>query len=417
MRTPKLCRNSDGRAYATIPRSGGKRIWLGKYGTEEATLAYTRWLRRVLECNEPVQRPELTGHEGVSVAVVVSRFLSHVKATYSAEEFRNFKDAFPQFVEMFSDLAVSEFGPLKLAALQQRMVADGLARTTINARIHRVRFLFKWGVSQEIVPPSVVHGLATVPGLKKGRTRAREPRPVKPAPWSDVVTLLPWMSPVVAGMVQTQLYCGMRPSEVCRMRPCDIDRSGRIWLYRPFKHKGEWRDQECVKAIPESAQPILAPFLQRDERHFCFDPRESADWHRSRRTHATSGNRKTKRYPCELRRVEKNRAESLRKREGTTESFDRATYYRAVRYAFERAKKEGTIIPRWFPHQLRHSIATRLDSEFGRQAAQKWLGHSKLDTTAIYVEQQISDLVTLAEQVDRILRADHSPARGQPPAA
>lgn len=38
-------------------------------------------------------------------------------------------------------------------------------------------------------------------------------------------------------MVQMQLLTAARPGEVCIMRPCDIDRSGRIWVYKPKDHK------------------------------------------------------------------------------------------------------------------------------------------------------------------------------------
>ena len=36
-------------------------------------------------------------------------------------------------------------------------------------------------------------------------------------------------------MVRIQVATGMRPSEVCKMRPCDIDLSREdAWIYRPI---------------------------------------------------------------------------------------------------------------------------------------------------------------------------------------
>jgi hypothetical protein len=56
----------------------------------------------------------------------------------------------------------------------------GLSRGVINHRMARVRRIFKWAVSEELVPPSVYQGLASVEGLPKGRTNVRECEPVEP---------------------------------------------------------------------------------------------------------------------------------------------------------------------------------------------------------------------------------------------
>ena len=43
-----------------------------------------------------------------------------------------------------------------------------------------VRLMFRWAVSQELVPGSVDHALRSVEGLKKGRSGARETKKVRP---------------------------------------------------------------------------------------------------------------------------------------------------------------------------------------------------------------------------------------------
>jgi hypothetical protein len=50
-------------------------------------------------------------------------------------------------------------------------------------------------------------------------------------------------SPPIAAMLQVQRLTGMRPDEVTIMRPCDLDRAGEVWIYRPESHKLEWLDQ------------------------------------------------------------------------------------------------------------------------------------------------------------------------------
>jgi integrase len=42
---------------------------------------------------------------------------------------------------------------------------------------------------------------------------------------------------------------------------------------------------------------------------------------------------------------------------------------------------------RWHPHQLRHTVATRIRQRFGLDAAQVVLGHSELGTTQVYAER------------------------------
>jgi hypothetical protein len=43
----------------------------------------------------------------------------------------------------------------------------------MNARIERVRRIFKWAVAEELVPPSVHQSVVAVNGLQRGRTRPR----------------------------------------------------------------------------------------------------------------------------------------------------------------------------------------------------------------------------------------------------
>ena len=44
-------------------------------------------------------------------------------------------------------------------------------------------------------------------------------------------------------MVEVQLLTGMRPGEVCQLRPCDIDTAGPVWVFRPRQHKTRHRGE------------------------------------------------------------------------------------------------------------------------------------------------------------------------------
>jgi site-specific recombinase XerC len=44
-------------------------------------------------------------------------------------------------------------------------------------------------------------------------------------------------------------------------------------------------------------------------------------------------------------------------------------------------------IPHWHPNQLRHTTATKVREQFGLEAAQVVLGHSRADVTQVYAER------------------------------
>ena len=114
---------------------------------------------------------------------------------------------------------------MALKAVRQTMIAADLCRAEVNKRIRHIVRMVRWGVENELVPPSIHHGLKAVPGLKRGRSEARESEPVKPVPDAFVDAIEPHVAKQVWAMVQLQRVTGARSGEVTIMRTCDIDRS------------------------------------------------------------------------------------------------------------------------------------------------------------------------------------------------
>jgi site-specific recombinase XerC len=54
---------------------------------------------------------------------------------------------------------------------------------------------------------------------------------------------------------------------------------------------------------------------------------------------------------------------------------------------------------RWAPNQLRHLLATRVRRESGIEAAKVLLGHSQLNTTGIYAEQDRQRAIEVAQKI------------------
>jgi len=75
---------------------------------------------------------------------------------------------------------------------------------------------------------------------------------------------LPHLPIIVRAMAELQQATGMRPGELCIMRPGDIDRSADVWQYEPSQHKTQNREQSRTVYIGPRAQQILRPYLLRD---------------------------------------------------------------------------------------------------------------------------------------------------------
>ena len=132
---------------------------------------------------------------------------------------------------LYGTTPANSFGPLALKAVRDEMIRAGNCRTEINRRVGRIVRMFKWGVSEELVPPGVYEALRTVAGLRKGRSAAKEKPPVKPVPDADVEAIRPHVSRQVWAMVELQRLTGMRPGEVVLMRTGDLDMAGDVWVY------------------------------------------------------------------------------------------------------------------------------------------------------------------------------------------
>jgi integrase len=264
-----------------------------------------------------------------------------------------------------------------LKAVQQAMVDEGLARGVVNQRVGRVKRVLRWAVENELVPAAVFRGLQAVAGLRRGRSKTRETEPVGPVPEGDVEKVLAVLTPTVAALVRCQILTGCRSGEVCRLRPCDLDRSGPVWVYRPARHKTAWRGKPRAVPIGPKAQAVLAPFLGGDSEAVVFSPKRA----REERYASLRAKRKSKVQPSQLDRCKS--AAKLKRR--VPAAFGTTSYGAAVARGCETAG-----VPHWHPNQLRHSYATEVRKRFGLEAAQVALGHSKADVTQVYAERNKS---------------------------
>lgn len=357
-------------------RIDGQEIYLGPWGSKEAQEAADKvianWLAR---SRQPV--PKVAG---VTVAEVLAAWWKHSIVYYrhpdgsQTGEAKNFADALRPLRRAYGDSPVTIFGPAELVALREQMIAAKLSRQVINARINRIRRVWKWAVAQGTVPAERYHALATVAGLREGRSAARESKGIKPVPLEDIQATLPFLPSPVAAMVKLQLSTGCRPGEVVSMRPMDIRTDGEVWVYSPERHKNSHRGKTRTIFLGPQAQEIITPFLHgRAPTTYIFSPREAFfESHAKRRV-----SRKSKPTPSELKRRERAKPGL---RYGLR--YDRRGYLQTIVKACDRAG----VTP-WCPLQLRHTRATELRKLFGLEGAQAVLGHAKVETTQIYAER------------------------------
>ncbi len=88
--------------------------------------------------------------------------------------------------------------------------------------------------------------MQAVEGLRRGRTKARDGEPVRPVSDEDIEATLAKLPAVVRDMVRVPRLTGCRSTELCIIRPGDIDRTETGWRYRPAVHKTEHHDRDRV---------------------------------------------------------------------------------------------------------------------------------------------------------------------------
>jgi len=395
VRIPKYrLHKGSGQALVQI---NGERIYLGKHGTEQSREKYRRIVAESLgKTKHSPSWPPRNDQNGAVLLVggLILEFWRFAEEYYQRDgkptsELGCLRDALKPLRDLYGRTAAAKFGPRCLKAVRQAMIDADLSRGVINDRIRRIKRLFKWGVAEELIPPAVYHALQAVPGLRKGRTAARESEPVQPVADVVVEATLPHLPAVVADMVRFQRFTGCRPSEVCMVRPGDVDRTGEIWEYRPTSHKTQYRGRERIIFIGPRAQDILRSYLLRPPSVCCFSPVESE----RARNEERRANRKSPMTPSQAkRRPKKNRRRPLRDR------YDRNSYRRAIHRALalaNRKRKESAgeagidveLLPQWSPNQLRHTAGTEIRRHYGIEAAQTVLGHAQADVTQVYAER------------------------------
>ncbi len=445
---PKLTRKlpsyrlhkASGQAVITL---NGKDMYLGVYGNTESKAEYDRiiaeWL--VNHRQDIATPPTGIAVENAAHDLTVNELFSaywpfaigyYVKNGQPTGEVENLRDAARPMIARYGQSAASQFGPLALEAVRQAMIEQGLCRRVINGRVNRIRRIFKWGVSKQLLSPLVLQSLQSLAPLKKGRCNVREAEPVKPVDEQHVRAILPYVSPQIAAMIQLQMFTGMRPGEVVIMRGCDLNCSGKIWTYTPSSHKTEHHDRNRIVYIGPQAQRVLEPWMARSLKTYLFSPAEAEksrreQQHAQRHTPLSCGNgldsnrRKWRiKTPAECytttsyaraiadacdkcfpppARLARIRVSARGRKTHSTRWESILEWHRRLGNEKWSEVKRWQEEHRWSPNQLRHNAATYLRKQFGIEAARVVLGHTSAAVTEIYAELDRNKAADIMAQV------------------
>lgn len=299
--------------------------------------------------------------------------------------------------EKFGGVAAADFGPLKLGELRDVLILQGLRKITakplsrgyVNRLVRCVIAIFTHAVSKELVPVEKIQQLKTLEPLRYGHAATKENPKVQPANLVHVRATAKYLSPVVKAMLRVQVSTGMRPKELFSMRPMDIDRTGKVWLYAPASHKTISHGKERTIPLVGDAREAILDYLARDPQSYLFSPAEAVAWMRA----VATANRKT---PAGYgNRPGTNRVQNPQR--SPADQYSAQSYRQAINRA---AKKAG--VPHWFPYRLRHLTATMVLAALKIGDAQALLGHSSVLTTYRYAQESIEAATRAASSMPKL---------------
>lgn len=349
---PYCLHKSSGHAYVNL---NGQDHWLGKFNSPDSLAKYQKLIAEhaagaVIDAGG---KPA-TVAAGLTVAEIILAYRKHAATYYvkngrPTDEVHCIKSALHHLTELYPDVPANEFGPIALKATRQKMIEAKWTRRFINMSVGRIRRMFKWAIENELVEPTVLLKLQAVAPLMAGRTDAKEHTPRSPVPMETIKQVKKLVPERTKDMIDIWLLTGARPGELIKLTGEMIDKTKykakKVWVAELKDHKTAHRGKSRVLVFGPKAQVIL-------KRYMSADP--------------------TKRlFP-----------------------INRAT----ASDAMKKACKELNL-PVFTAHWLRHTAGTKIRDDFGLDASQVTLGHSKADITELYAGLDLNKAIEVAREV------------------
>jgi len=390
---PKNCRDRN-QAFSW---HNGKRYYHGVWGSPEADKSYKRFIAALLE--NPTLPLRMDKDTDTLCSELADAFLEAHENRMNKTDRGHFKRALGYLVEVYGALSVNEFSPKKLKVCRTQMLKAGLCRKTANRYTKHIARLFVWGAGEELVDVNVGRGLQTVPALREGEEGSFDHPPREAVPFEVVEATLPYSLPVYQAFFRILKMTGARPSEICRLRVKDIDRTdAELWTSSPVNHKTARHNKKRVIAFGAAEQAVLLPYLGKEPDRAVFSPKDAVKERRER-------DRAARVSPFTPSQRERDKQRAKYPKVENHEHFDTETIGKALKNAIVEANRQlpkDKQIPHWTLYQLRHAAITELVILLGEEKAAMMTGTSVEMVRRIYDHshrQRVADLKRQAEAV------------------
>jgi integrase len=375
---------ASGQAVVTL---NGVDHYLGPWNTPQSRAEYDRviseWTARGRRLATRDEDPR-----GRLVKEVIAGYFAHAVATLPDVEVEKIRTALRLVRSMHGELEAAKFNAVSYAALRMTLAESGLCISTIRARLGVIKRMIAWGIAREMFPDKVlnlVQAFEKAEPLRVGRDGAKPSKKIKPAPEEDIRAILPHVSPTIGTMIQLQALTGARPGEIWSMMTGQIDRGSDPWIYRPARHKTAGLGKDRVIPLGPQSQALLKSWLKADPDAPLFSPIEATEAQYAKRRQE----RVTPMTPSQRARRRKRNP-----RRKPRAMYDKNSYKQAIERGCLRAG-----VPVFRPNMIRHAYATKVRHQYGLEAAQVLLGHSKADVTQVYAERNLTLAVEVAKKI------------------
>ena len=198
-----------GQAVVTL---NGRDFYLGAQGTNASRQRYHRLLAEWEANGRKLPEADAGAPDGsIELARVVLAYWRHAKARYRRADgtpssaLSMVQQAIVPVRRLYGRTPACEFGPLGLRTVRQQYLDRGMRRSTVNKYLRRVKHMFKWAASQQMIPVEIYHALATVEGLRAGEQGVEDTEPVRSLPEAHIAAVKPHVSRQVWGLIRLQL--------------------------------------------------------------------------------------------------------------------------------------------------------------------------------------------------------------------
>jgi integrase len=424
-RKPPTLREKNGCLVTDIYKPDGKRTTVSFGSTDDRSrgkihAAFGQWLElyeklphRVLSYDSPYKAIDdiLNPAAIVRVGEFYDKYLAWLaEATPHLRNEREAPDVvrtrrLGRFLDPFRSWPVKEFGPEQLLAVRQSLIdyrygsgnqqgeetrGNRYHRPEINRVINQLHRMWGWGVGREITTEAQCRRLKEVKPLRAGRSDSPEPIKRPRVTQEEFDRVLEHTNPVVGDMLRLLWLTGMRPGEVCRMRPVDILHDDEAcWLYIPGRDKGPVGDHKTahrqrVRAIPlagDARRIVAARVEDFDSLDPVFSPAEAVEAYMKKKFPTDKVADRTGQAPTHpMIKPGKMYAGS------------------SLNNAVKRACKQAGV-DKFTPYDLRRSAATRIRATLSKDAARLLLGHVSAATTEIYLLDEVREAMEVAKKL------------------